>query len=258
MSQPASLPASANPEGLPGSLGHDELVQLEAPLRRFVLSRVSDPDRADDIVQETLLRAWEAASRLEIETLVAYAIVVARNEINAGARADATAKRHLPRLVDLREPRRPEDAVTAQESGAALTAALTALPERIRLALVAHDLHDEPLARIAERQRVRPGALATQLHRTRARLRVDYVLALRRVTVPTARCRSVLMAISAGDARQQRALDRWSASGGLPGVRPARGAAAVPGPFVGRVPALVRARYPARHGGRVGASPPAS
>ncbi len=204
MSQPASLPASA---GLPGPLGHDELVQLEAPLRRFVLSRVSDPHRADDIVQETLLRTWEAASRLEIETLIAYAIVVARNEINAWARADATAQRHLPRLVDLREPGSPEDAVTAQESGAALTAALTALPERTRLALVAHDLHDEPLARIAERQQVRAGALATQLHRTRARLRVDYVLAMRRATLPTSRCRSVLMAISAGDTRQQRALD---------------------------------------------------
>lgn len=88
----------------------------------------------------------------------------------------------------------------------ALTAALTALPERTRLALVAHDLHDEPLAQIAERQQVRPGALATQLHRTRARLRVDYILALRGATLPTSRCRSVLMAISAGDARQQKAL----------------------------------------------------
>ena len=209
MSQPASSSAPAGPPGpagSPGSLDDDELVQLETPLRRFVQARVSDPHRVDDIVQETLLRTWEAASRLEIETLIAYAIVVARNEINAWARADATAQRHLPRLVDPSEPGRPEDAVTAQESGAALTAALTALPERSRLALVAHDLHDEPLSRIAEQQQVRPGALATQLHRTRARLRVDYVLALRRVTLPTARCRPVLMAISAGDARQQRAL----------------------------------------------------
>ena len=49
--------------------------------------------------------------------------------------------------------------------------------------------------------------MAAQLARARARLRVDYLLAIRDVELPTDRCRSVLNALSAGDRRRQRALD---------------------------------------------------
>ena len=52
-----------------------------------------------------------------------------------------------------------------------------------------------------------PGAIATRLSRTRARLRLDYLLALRRVDLPTANCRSVLLAVSASDQRRQHALN---------------------------------------------------
>ena len=45
-----------------------------------------------------------------------------------------------------------------------------------------------------------------RLSRARARLRVEYLLGLRRVDLPTSRCRATLLAISAGDSRQQRAL----------------------------------------------------
>ena len=204
MTNAAPLPSSAGPDGL---LSVEDLVALEAPLRRYVLSRTGDPDLADDIVQETLLRTLTAAGSLEIETLTAYAIVVARNEINAHARSNTTARRHLPRLVDLTQPPRPEEMTTAKESREALAAALSTLPARTRLLLLAHDVHDQPLAEMAKEQDVRPGTLAMQLHRTRARLRVDYVLALRRATLPTSRCRPVLLAISAGDKRQQHGLN---------------------------------------------------
>jgi hypothetical protein len=46
-----------------------------------------------------------------------------------------------------------------------------------------------------------------QLARARARMRLDYVLALRRVELPTPRCRPVLLALSMGDRRRQLALD---------------------------------------------------
>lgn len=204
MANTASLPSSPGPAGL---FTADELAGLEIPLRRYVLSRTRDPHQADDIVQETLTRTLAVADSLEIETLSAYAIVVARNEITARARADTTARRHLPRLLETRQPVTPDEVITAQESRAALASALAALPDRTRLLLIAHDVHGQPLTEIAQEKNVRPGALAAQLHRTRARLRVDYVLALRRATLPTTRCRPVLLAISAGDFRQQHALN---------------------------------------------------
>jgi len=49
--------------------------------------------------------------------------------------------------------------------------------------------------------------VAAQLNRTRARLRVEYLLALEQTEPPTDRCRPVLLAISGGDRRRQRELD---------------------------------------------------
>ena len=45
------------------------------------------------------------------------------------------------------------------------------------------------------------------LNRTRARLRVEYLLALEQTEPPTERCRPVLFAISGGDRRRQREVD---------------------------------------------------
>jgi hypothetical protein len=42
--------------------------------------------------------------------------------------------------------------------------------------------------------------------RTRAKLRLEYLLAFRHLELPTPRCRGVLLAISAGDTRRQREL----------------------------------------------------
>jgi anti-sigma regulatory factor (Ser/Thr protein kinase) len=51
------------------------------------------------------------------------------------------------------------------------------------------------------------GAVAAQLNRARARLRVEYLLALERAEPPTDRCRPVLLAVSGGDRRRQREVD---------------------------------------------------
>lgn len=49
--------------------------------------------------------------------------------------------------------------------------------------------------------------MAAQLARARAKLRVNYLLAIRAIDLPTDRCQAVLNALSAGDRRRQRALD---------------------------------------------------
>lgn len=51
------------------------------------------------------------------------------------------------------------------------------------------------------------GAVASQLNRSRARLRVEYLLTRQRAEPPSDRCRPVLFALSVGDRRRQRELD---------------------------------------------------
>jgi RNA polymerase sigma factor (sigma-70 family) len=186
---------------------NQELTELEPLLRRVVEARVRDPDTVDDLVQEALARVIAVRGRLDDEAVTPYAIVTARNLVTSLARERERGRRHQPRLVDLSEPERPEDAALRREEAAAVEAALAELPDHEREAVVAHEVEGVGTATLAEARRSTPGAVGVQLARTRARLRLDYLLALRRVELPTPRCRPVLLALSAGDRRRQLALD---------------------------------------------------
>jgi RNA polymerase sigma factor (sigma-70 family) len=186
---------------------HQDILELEPMLRRVVGARVRDPDTVDDLVQEALARVIAVRGRLDDEAVAPYAIVTARNLVTSLAREQERSRRHRPRLTDPREPERPEDAALRQEEAAAVGAALAGLPAHEREAVVAHEVEGVDTATLAEARGATPGAVGVQLARTRARLRLDYLLALRRVELPTARCRPVLLALSAGDRRRQLALD---------------------------------------------------
>ena len=187
--------------------GHEDILELEPLLRRVVAARVRDPHTVDDLVQEALARVIAVRGRLDDQAVAPYAIVTARNLVTSLAREEERARRHRPRLVDLSEPDQPEDAALRREEAAAVEAALAGLPDHEREAVLAHEVEGVDTATLAEARHSTPGAVGVQLARTRARLRLDYVLALRRVELPTARCRPVLLALSAGDRRRQLALD---------------------------------------------------
>jgi len=186
---------------------HEDILELEPMLRRVVGARVRDPDTVDDLVQEALARVIAVRGRLDEEAVAPYAIVTARNLVTSLAREEERGRRHRPRLVDPSEPERPEDAALRNEEATAVEAALAGLPDHEREVVVAHEVEGVDTATLAEARRSTPGAVGTQLARTRARLRLDYLLALRRVELPTPRCRPVLLALSAGDRRRQLALD---------------------------------------------------
>jgi hypothetical protein len=147
-----------------------------------------------------------SAGRLDDEAVAPYAIVTARNLVISLAREEERSRRHRPRLVDPSEPERPEYAALRQEEAAAVETALAGLPDHEREAVVAHEIEGVGTATLAEARQSTPGVVGVQLARTRARLRLDYLLALRRVELPTARSRPVLLALPAGDRRRQLAL----------------------------------------------------
>lgn len=50
-----------------------------AAVRRFALFLTGDPVRADDLVAEVFVRAWQARERIELPTVRAYLMTIARN-----------------------------------------------------------------------------------------------------------------------------------------------------------------------------------
>jgi serine/threonine-protein kinase RsbT len=172
-----------------------------------VVARVGNHPAADDLVQETLVRVLAASSRVEAGMLEPYAIVTARNLIASMWRDDDRHRRNQHRVVDLRPPVAPDEQIMAAEEKSAVTQALARLSERERATLLAHEVSGQDTRSLASQTGSTAGAVAAQLNRTRARLRVEYLLVLEQGEPPSDRCRPVLHALSGGDRRRQREVD---------------------------------------------------
>lgn len=182
-----------------------DLTEVVDAIRRYVASRIGAAQR-DDVVQETVARLLEQRHRLDEGALLPYGLVTARNLLVSEARRHHVEERNRHRVLVDAEPERPEEAVVAAEEARSLRVALARLGADERAVLLAHELEGASTRELAAPRATSDGAIAVRLASTRAKLRVDYVLALRHATLPTSRCRGVLEALSAGDRRRQASL----------------------------------------------------
>ena len=192
----------ASPPGQPG-----DVASLLPMVRRIIRARVGAHHAAEDLVQETLTRVLGALPTIEPGMLEPYAIVTARNVVASMWRDEDRRKRNQHRVVDLRPPDAPEEELLSGEEQSAVLEALGRLSERERQTLLAHEVSGQDTHTLAAERGSTAGAVAAQLNRTRARMRVEYLLVIEQAEPPTDRCRPVLLAISSGDRRRQREVD---------------------------------------------------
>jgi RNA polymerase sigma factor (sigma-70 family) len=183
-----------------------DIVELTTVVRRVVARRMDDADAVDDLVQETLARVLGARSRLDEQAVGPYAIVTARNLVASFWRRADAGRRHEHRLFDPSGPPAPDEPVVQGEESAAVRMALDRLQPGERAVLVAHEVDGQDTSSLAESIGSTPGAVAARLSRSRAKLRVEYLLALAG-DPPSSRCRPVLFALSGSDRRRQAELD---------------------------------------------------
>lgn len=191
----------------PTEAGDGDIVELLPVVRRVVAARIRDPHVVEDLVQETLARVVASRERVEGSDLAPYAVVTARNLVASHAERSDRARRNAHRLIDVDLSEGPGDGLLREEDRSAVQAALAQLSEPERHVLVAHEIHGQTTAALARDKETTPGAVAAQLARIRAKLRVEYLLVREQVDPPTDQCRAVLRAISAADRRRERELD---------------------------------------------------
>ena len=182
------------PSALPASV----IAELAPAVRVAVRAEDVPGDQVEDLVQETLTRLLQARDRLDASTVGGYAVATARNLARSSRRSEAVARRHRHRLLDLSQPLDPLAETLVAEERSAVGRAVAALPLSVR-----SDLFSEPSGSSAEPSEV---ARRARLARARAQARVEYVIALRHVELPSPQCKAVLVSISARDRRRQAAL----------------------------------------------------
>jgi RNA polymerase sigma-70 factor, ECF subfamily len=139
-------------------------------LVRYLTRRLGDRDWAEEVAQETFLRALRQ-DRIDNER--AWLFAVATNLVRDEARKDARRRRHLALLAERERAEGPaeQEPTTLERAQEAAMArrAVDALAERDRLALL---MREEGLSyeEIAVALELSPGSVGTTLSRARRRL----------------------------------------------------------------------------------------
>jgi RNA polymerase sigma-70 factor, ECF subfamily len=144
-----------------------------APLVRYLTRRLGDRDWAEEVAQETFLRALRQS---ELTNERAWLFAVATNLVRDEARKEARRRKHLALLAEQERDTvvEPEPTTLERAQEAALARkAVDALAERDRLALL---MREEGLDynEIAEALGLSVGSVGTTLSRARRRLVESY------------------------------------------------------------------------------------
>jgi RNA polymerase sigma factor (sigma-70 family) len=136
---------------------------------RFALYLSGDPSLAEEITQETFVRAWVMPGEVCGGTVKAYLLTIARNLCRAERKR---AARQVALDGTLPDPRPGPEAVAGGRLELdAVLEALQALPEADRAALLMHAQDGLPYAAIAAALGLSVAAVKVRVHRARIQLR---------------------------------------------------------------------------------------
>ncbi|MBA2609351.1 MAG: sigma-70 family RNA polymerase sigma factor [Actinobacteria bacterium] len=146
---------------------------------RVATSITRNPADAEDLVQDSLVRAFRAVDRFDGAHPRAWLLTILRNtEINRH-------RRRRPDLLDdpaaaddvaSREPG-PEALIVGQTFDTVVHAALADLPEKFRRVVELVDISGLNYAETAQLLGIPPGTVMSRLHRARKRMRDRLVVA---------------------------------------------------------------------------------
>jgi RNA polymerase sigma-70 factor, ECF subfamily len=147
------------------------------PVVSFIFDMVNDRSLAEELTQETFVRAYRAMPTMRRETkLSTWLFGIARNVARESLRARARAVSHVEltdkSVMDLSDNKPvPVDGVLSKELNDVIRRSLSALDEDKRLVFTLKVLHQCSYEEIAEITGFSLAKLKTDLHRARAEMR---------------------------------------------------------------------------------------
>ena len=147
------------------------------PVISFIYDMVNDRALAEELTQETFVRAFRAIHTMRAETkLSTWLFGIARNVARESLRARARANSHVDladkSVMDLSDNKpEPVDGLLSKELNAVIRRSLAALDEDKRLVFTLKVLHQCSYEEIAMITGFSLAKLKTDLHRARAQMR---------------------------------------------------------------------------------------
>jgi RNA polymerase sigma-70 factor (ECF subfamily) len=147
------------------------------PVIGFIYDMVSDRELAEELTQETFVRAFRAIHRMKPETkLSTWLFGIARNVARESLRARTRANMQVPleheSVMDVSDQKQvPVDRLLSKELNELIRRALEALDDDKRLVFTLKVFHQCSYEEIAEITGFSLAKLKTDLHRARAEMR---------------------------------------------------------------------------------------
>jgi RNA polymerase sigma-70 factor (ECF subfamily) len=149
--------------------GFRELYERYSPhVHRFALFLCADPALADDITSETFVRAWTSFESIRQETVKAYLFTIARRLCS-----DSRRRSHRLSVLDgdiADESASPQKKAEDQSELDVVLAAMHALGEDERVALLMRALEQMSYEEIAKATGTSVAAAKVRVHRARLKL----------------------------------------------------------------------------------------
>lgn len=164
-----SLPAPLSPASSPARSFDADLVEMLPKLRVYALSLTRNSDRADDLVQQTMLRSLVGRGSFQTGTnFPAWLFRIQRNEFISGLRSERKTTPMTDAIADrLSQPPGQEAGLAVRE----FTRAFRTLASDQRQALLLAALEGQSHEAIAGAFKVATGTVKSRISRGRARLR---------------------------------------------------------------------------------------
>jgi len=147
---------------------HDLYERYATDVYRFAYWLTGQPADAEDITSETFVRAWVSRERIQVETVKAYLLTIARHLY---LKQQNKAQRWQPLLET--EPdghAGPEIQVAERLVLQQIRQILLTVPEVDRTVFLLHIQHDLPYAEIAHIVGISVAAAKVKVHRVRLKL----------------------------------------------------------------------------------------
>ncbi len=147
---------------------HDLYERYAADVYRFAYWLTGHQADAEDITSETFVRAWVGRERIQVETVKAYLLTIARHLY---LKQWHKAQRWQPLSeTELDRDAAPETQVAERLTLEQVRQLLQALPEVDRTVFLLHAQHELPYTDIAQMTGVTVAAAKVKVHRVRLKL----------------------------------------------------------------------------------------